>query len=717
MSKIEANLKETKKICKSFYKNFTRLKHRKIVLYGLGPETQILLNNLSGFNIVGLMDNNKKLINKFFFKKKILSEKNVIKLNPIIIIISKSEKAKIIFSEIKHLKKKNIEIFYKNGNKLIESKRKNISNRSINLPNLDKLKKEILKNEIITFDIFDTLISRNVLNPHDIFSIVEKNVNLKFKKKINFSLERRRAENECYNQFSHNFNLNQIYSKLEKRLKISRNSLHMIMQEEIKTEIKYSYPKNEIIEIFNFAKKNKKKVSLITDIYLDQLTIKKILKKNNIRNYRYLLVSCELKKNKLKGDIFKYFKHIEPGKEYLHIGDNYKSDVINAKKNGLKTFHISNKQDLFINSSLLSLKNAVTNEFDLISQGLLTNKIFDKKNFTFYQKTNLPIIDNYPDLGFIIFGPLLYYYISWIYKKSKNLKAKKILFCAREGYFITQLYKLYVKKLKIKKFPEAVYFKTSRRMSVIPSLNNFTDIISSFDNHRFFGTARSLLEKRFGINNKIDKKLILNNLENRKLFIQFLKKFQNSILKNAQYEKKNYTKYLLSVMNKKEKIIISDQGFNGSVQTSLEKITDIKFYGLYMSLKKKNKKKEKSYKRGFYRYGGNFTVLNHIFESVFTAPHGTFIKFDGKKRFYMEKKMTNQRLFKIKKKIFSGVKKYFEEIIKLEKNIENFEIQSQFPDEVFGFFDQEKIIIKPNLLKSFYFDNSYVREGENKISF
>ena len=87
MIKIDTNLKKTKKICKSFYKNFTRLRHRKIVLYGLGPETQILLSNLVGFNIVGLMDNNKKLINKFFFKKKILSEKvNQIKF--IIIIIS-----------------------------------------------------------------------------------------------------------------------------------------------------------------------------------------------------------------------------------------------------------------------------------------------------------------------------------------------------------------------------------------------------------------------------------------------------------------------------------------------------------------------------------------------------------------------------------------------------------------------------------------------------
>ena len=136
-------------------------------------------------------------------------------------------------------------------------------------------------------------------------------------------------------------------------------------------------------------------------------------------------------------------------------------------------------------------------------------------------------------------------------------------------------------------------------MSVIPSLRNFSDIIASFDNHRFFGTATSLLEKRFGIINKVDRKLILNNLEDRKSFIEFLKKFQNPILKNALKEKKNYKKYLFSIMNKKEKLIISDQGFNGSVQTSLEKITNLKFYGLYMSLKEKKKKQRNHIKGDF----------------------------------------------------------------------------------------------------------------------
>ena len=79
----------SKKICKNFTENFGRFKHRKIVLYGIGPETEILLNSVNEFNIVGLMDPNKKLKTNFMRKNSI--RKNVIKIRPIIIIV-KEEK-------------------------------------------------------------------------------------------------------------------------------------------------------------------------------------------------------------------------------------------------------------------------------------------------------------------------------------------------------------------------------------------------------------------------------------------------------------------------------------------------------------------------------------------------------------------------------------------------------------------------------------------------
>ena len=126
-------------------------------------------------------------------------------------------------------------------------------------------------------------------------------------------------------------------------------------------------------------------------------------------------------------------------------------------------------------------------------------------------------------------------------------------------------------------------------MAVVPSLKEFKDILLSFENHRFYGTGENLLQNRLGVKPKISdvsKKLIFNSQENFKQFKKFLSVYKTSILKNAEYEKKNYTKYLNSIIKYKEKVILCDQGFNGTVQSSIEKILESKLYGVYLSVKK-----------------------------------------------------------------------------------------------------------------------------------
>ena len=64
-----------------------------------------------------------------------------------------------------------------------------------------ELKKEIVekidKNDVISFDIFDTLILRNIFCPTDIFKILSKKENLekKAEKLVNMALERGGSDN------------------------------------------------------------------------------------------------------------------------------------------------------------------------------------------------------------------------------------------------------------------------------------------------------------------------------------------------------------------------------------------------------------------------------------------------------------------------------------------------------------------------------------------
>jgi len=713
---------KVKNSLQEFESKFSRLKHKNLVLYGLGPLTKKIIDHALGYKIVGLMHNNENFIGSYFYNKKILSVNQIKKIKPVIIIATnKKNTAAQIFEEIKYLKKNNISIYLSNG-KIAKSEEHNVHEfqKKISEFNIEKIKEKILKHDIISFDLYDTLITRKIINPHEVFDLIEKKINSKFSRNIKYAVKRIECENECFIEHSHNFNIDDIYKKLGKKLKVNKNILSFIKKTELDTEYKITQPRKKIIDLYNFSIKKGKNVNIISDMYLDNQSVKKILKKNKIKNYKNLLISGEIKKNKLDGTMFSYFKNIQKGKKYLHIGDDYNSDIVKAKQNKINSIKVLSIRELSSHFAFLNhLNNIKKNIADKIVFGLILNKIFISYPEHIKKNRFTPTINKFEDVGYVFYGPLILYYLIWLIQESTKLKIKKILFCAREGYFIKKLYIFLCKKIELKKFPEPVYFKTSRRMAVIPSLMNFSDIIKTFKNHRYFGTIYFLLKNRLGLK-KLKKnkgiKKIINSLENFQSLKKILNKYKNEIIKNAREERKNYKIYLNKIVGRKRnKIALSDQGFFGSVQDSLQKILNIKFYGLYLSsaIGQNNKR---SFKKGFYNYpDSNFQKFNHISETFLTAPEGAYLYFDGKK-FFNDKKFKNQNNFKLKKLMFNGVQMFFKDFIKIDKDVLDTNLNNEFSDEVFGMIPKEIFKIDKKILKTFYFDNSYVREkAENKI--
>ena len=85
--------------------------------------------------------------------------------------------------------------------------------------NIQKIKKTIDSKNIISFDIFDTLIRRMIKNPHDIFDLIERKYNsLNVGNKISdFKRNRILSEKECRNKSTNEeITIDEIYSNLEK---------------------------------------------------------------------------------------------------------------------------------------------------------------------------------------------------------------------------------------------------------------------------------------------------------------------------------------------------------------------------------------------------------------------------------------------------------------------------------------------------------------------
>ena len=176
---------------------------------------------------------------------------------------------------------------------------------------------------INSFDIFDTLIAREVKNPIDIFIIMENVLKIE-----NFANNRIKSEEISQTIYGKNNNINNIYVELQKILKIDNNEIEKIKILELDTEYKNSIP------IVSNINKIKDDDIYVSDMYLTSNQIYNLLNKHNININNKLYVTAG---GKADESIYKYL--INNYNINQHLGDNYISDIINAQKYNIKTKH------------------------------------------------------------------------------------------------------------------------------------------------------------------------------------------------------------------------------------------------------------------------------------------------------------------------------------------------------------------------------------------
>lgn len=210
--------------------------------------------------------------------------------------------------------------------------------RNISIENR-KVRTAILKADVISFDIFDTLIFRKTNNIEETNTIIQNEYNSKFSAKIqNFSRNRINAEKIARNkkrsieiQFDDIYNEINYPEEVKKRLK----------KIEIDTELDICYSNRKIKEIFNFCREQNKRIIITSDMYLNEIVINEILVKNGYV-YDQLYLSSTIKLTKSNGSIFDFILKQEKisRNKIIHFGDNFKSDYVRPMLKGIKSFRV-----------------------------------------------------------------------------------------------------------------------------------------------------------------------------------------------------------------------------------------------------------------------------------------------------------------------------------------------------------------------------------------
>ena len=210
---------------------------------------------------------------------------------------------------------------------------------------LDKIWSPEIK--VISFDVFDTLVSRPFAKPMDIFVMLNKPFTELFgiNSYVDFASIRHNSEERCHRIWKilkpgvEEPCLEDIYNEISSTYGYDREKLRIIEQLEIQNEVRFSFPRESGCELFEFAKASGKKVILVSDMYLPRSCIESVLEKCGIKGYDKLYLSNEYHLTKhsgrLYGVIARDMKGFADGRQILHIGDNYDSDVKRAQEAGL----------------------------------------------------------------------------------------------------------------------------------------------------------------------------------------------------------------------------------------------------------------------------------------------------------------------------------------------------------------------------------------------
>lgn len=477
--------------------------------------------------------------------------------------------------------------------------------------------KKYEKYGVISFDLYETLVNRLVAAPNCVFKILEKRFCEIYGREIDDFIEKRiKAERELYTQREYNINLEKIYANIEG---ISETDKCVCRRLEEEIEYDLAYPNEKGLSLYKYFLALKKKIVIISDMYLSQELLIRILHKCGVDSvFRIYISGYEGCSKHPYGNLYRKVCQdlkISPS-EILHIGDNIKSDVFNAKLNQVQSIYIRTDRTPYIEKFAKNTLNICKNR--------------DEK------------------IGYYYFGALTLAYITWIHSKCKEQNINMLYFFSREGWILKKVFDdIYENEIKTK------YLYVSRKSLSVPRLQtceNFEDVkkVMYIDSPtmtvgRFLNklgidvkTVKGDLEKN---NIRLDAEL--RGIENKEHFYELL---WPTLKEESERQAKYAKKYLLNEIDNCESIAgIVDIGWTGTMQNNF--INMLRFCGIKQEIRGfflgQRKEIGKYLENGMentsflfdYKDSMNRNIITsgcNFLEFVYSAPHGTTLGYNEK---------------------------------------------------------------------------------------
>lgn len=438
--------------------------------------------------------------------------------------------------------------------------------------------------DFITFDIFDTLLKRDVPEPTNVFDLAafwyQQETGTCLKEFVRIRREAERKAREC--SAKQEVTLKEIY----RQMPLKKQVLDRLCELEVLAESVVCVVSHPVADVYQRLLEEGKTLYLISDMYLPRLTLIRILEKCGIYGYKKLFLSNEYGLRKRDG-LFDKFLQEEglKGQTGIHIGDDWRSDVLPlVGKSGYrfcKIPHRFKKERRLSDSTALSLARQTSDCF--------INHHMDPA-WPYFKRT-----------GYAVFGTLLSSFILWVKRQVQEQGINKVLFLARDGYVLEKAWKILASDLK--ECTEDMFYLS--RVSILPTRLNgdysIENILKTIPRRQV--TTVEMVLKRVDLYTEENIRLaqschiamdrqVKEDISAESDLYQYFQKVMRDLPALFAKEADRFAQYTRQFIQTGDRVAVVDIGWNGTAQKAIELALEgngktkvrAKLYGCYLGL-------------------------------------------------------------------------------------------------------------------------------------
>ena len=276
--------------------------------------------------------------------------------------------------------------------------------------------------DVISFDVFDTLILRKVAEPADVFYALQEKFDYPDFRRVRIEAEQQ-ARRKRHAQFGdYEVSFEEIWAEAERMTGIDAA---LGMRVEFETEIQFAAGNPYFQKVIADLVRRGKRMIVCSDMYLGKERIRELLLHCGYPEFSAYYVSCDYRKSKYDGSLYDVIRR-ESAARIIQVGDDPGSDVRQAHRKGFASLHYQNVTKADSPYRTKDMSPLIGSMYSSIVNGYLHNGTGRfSREFEF---------------GFIYGGLFAAGYCRFIHSFAEARGIDRILFLSRDGEILMRVY-------------------------------------------------------------------------------------------------------------------------------------------------------------------------------------------------------------------------------------------------------------------------------------